>query len=162
MSAPARRSAAMSLGAAALAGLTAVGGFGWWVLLSPAGVGLLGVGLHHGSRRLLSAGAAALVLASVITGLAGGGPARLVVAVAAAAVAWDLGEHAIGLGEQLGRRADTRRLEFLHASAAVGVAAAAAGAVYVAFALSGGGRPLAALLLLLVGVMALLAAVRAH
>lgn len=150
----------MSLGAAALAGLTAVGGFGWWVLLSPAGVGLLGVGLHHGSRRLLSAGAAALVLASVITGLAGGGPARLVVAVAAAAVAWDLGEHAIGLGEQLGPGAATHRLEYLHAATSVGVATAATGGSYLAFALAGGGQPVDAFVLLLGGAMALLVALR--
>lgn len=160
MSAPARFSAGAALGAAGLAGVAAVGGSGWWVLLAPAGVALLAAGLRRPDRRLVTLGGASLACAAFVTGLAGGGPARLVVAVAAAFVAWDLGEHAITLGEQLGRRAATRRLEFLHAGATVGVATAAAGAAYVVFALSGGGRPVDALVLLLVGAMALLAALR--
>lgn len=84
-----------------------------------------------GSRTLVKLGVG-LVFCSVL--LAGFfqsvTPHVLLGATAASVVAWDAGEHAIGLGEQLGRSATTWRLELVHVGATGLVAVAAVGGVY--------------------------------
>lgn len=157
---PTRISASLALASAGMAAVTALGGSGWWIFLAPTGAVLVATGLHLRVRHVLAAGCASLVAAALVTALGGGAPMRPVFAVAAALVAWDLGEHAIALGEQLGRRADTARLELLHAAGSVAVATAGAGTASLGFLLARGGRPELALVSLLFGVIALLTALR--
>jgi hypothetical protein len=158
---PTRISASIAVVAAGLAAVTGLGGSGWLVLLAPLGAGIVAGALWRGRVPLLAVGCACLIGAALATGLAGGAPVRLVLSVAATFVAWDLGEHAVTLGEQLGRRAVTARLEFLHAAGAITVATVGGGIAYLSFLLAGGGQPLVALLFLLVGSFALLTALRA-
>ena len=86
----------------------------------------------------------------------------LVVLVGAggAVVAWDLLDNAISLGEQLGREADTRRTEVVHAGGSVAVALGVAAGSYGLYSVAGGGKPLSALVFLLVAVVALTSVLR--
>jgi hypothetical protein len=160
--APTRLGSALAVGAAGLAAVTGTGGSGGWVMLAPAGAVVVTGGLWRGDRRLVTAGCGALLCAALVTGLSGGAPARTVLAVAATMVAWDIGEHAVTLGDQLGRRANTWRLELLHAAVAVAVATGGVSVVSLSFLLGGGGHPLVALVALLVGSVALLTAIRSR
>jgi hypothetical protein len=94
------------------------------------GVLLLGAGLvpvrGQGSRRLVKLGAGLVLVGVMIAGIFRAVPAGTLVAGAAVAlVGWDLGEHAINVGEQMGRTASTWRAEGVHAVGAglVGVTA---------------------------------------
>jgi hypothetical protein len=152
---PTRLGASLAL----LAGLFGVLGTGLGVLAAAApglaGLLVLGAGLYRGSRRLVSAGAVVLLLGVLLAGIGGGPPAGLVVGTLGALLAWDYGENAITLGEQLGREADTRRAELVHAAAALGVGAVGSGVVYGVYLAASGGRPVTALVFLLIGVVLL-------
>lgn len=105
------------------------------VQLGPGMVGVvvLAAGLllpSAGSRRLVKAGAGLLFLSVLVVGivrrpslttLLGGGVLSV--------LAWDVGENAVGLGSQLGRRASTYRVETVHlgGTALVGVLALVGG-----------------------------------
>ena len=156
---PSKISTGLAVGAAGVAAVTGLGGSGGWIGLAPLGAAVVAVGLWRGDRRLLTAGCGALFCAALVTGLSGVAPARVVLSVGATLVAWDVGEHAITVGEQLGRRATTWRLELLHAAGTLAVATVGVGVVSLLFVLGGGGQPLVALLCLLVGVVALLTAI---
>jgi hypothetical protein len=97
-----------------------------------------------------------------VTGSSGGAPVRVVLSAATTLVAWDLGDHAVTLGDQLGRRATTWRLELLHAAGAIAVAAVGAGVGSLLFVGGAGGQPLGALVALLVGTVALLTVLRSR
>lgn len=105
--------------------------------------------------------AAAAVVGAAITGsTAGANPIAVVGAVALALVAWGTGEHAAGLGAQLGRDADTATVEYVRATGLVAVGTLATlGCValaYLAPPLSvGSDRALVALALLLAALVAL-------
>lgn len=155
-------SAGFTLGAAGVAGVAGLGGPGLTAAFAPLGTAFVAGGLWRRNRPALALGCASLVCAALFTGFVGTTPVRALVAVAAAFVSWGVGENAIALTEQLGSRADTRRLEVLHAAALTAVATAGVGLVYVAYTAATGGQPSTAVLLLSVGAMALLAALRTY
>ncbi|NHN58804.1 MULTISPECIES: hypothetical protein [Halorussus] len=104
------------LAAGAVLALSVAFGLGF-VPADAAGPALAGGGLF------LAAGFAGTVAAPLWVVLGG---------LVAALVVWDAGEFAAALGSEVGRRAETRRVELLHALAALsvgGVAALAAGAL---------------------------------
>lgn len=156
--------------AVGLAGLTAGVGLGFVhtagagerlrLLPGLVGVALVGTGVAPlggtGSRRLCKAGAAAAfvgVLAASVVNQLQVGPA--LVATAGTVLAWDFGEHAIGLGEQVGRDAATLPSELTHA---VGSLLAGGAAVFAGQAATGvgpSGLSLPALVLVLASVVAL-------
>jgi hypothetical protein len=105
-------------------------------------------------------GAVGLFGGVLLAGAQGGGPEALVLGLLGTVVAWDVGEHAVGLGEQLGREATTTRSELVHAAASLAVGAAGATLGYGVFLVAAGGQPTTALVFLLIGVVALAAAVR--
>jgi hypothetical protein len=85
------------------------------------GVALVGAAVAPlrgaGSRRLLKLGVAAVfvgVLAAGVLRALAVGPA--LVASVGAVLAWDLGEHAVGVGEHLGRAAGTLPIQVTHAA----------------------------------------------
>jgi hypothetical protein len=127
---------------------------------SALGVVLVGAGVFLGSRPLLTAGTAGLLLGLVIAGSAGAPPETLVTGVLFAVVSWDVGEHGIGVGEQLGRETDTTRVELVHAAASLVVGLLATVVGYGAYRAATGGQPVAALVFLLVGAVVLVAALR--
>jgi hypothetical protein len=159
--APPRLSIGMAT-AAALLGLVSV------ALASVAGAGVAAVGLAvvvvglvRGRRRWLTAGAVGLFAGVLVAGARGSPPEPLLVGLLGAALAWDVGEHGIGVGEQLGREADTTRVEVVHAAASTAVGTGGVVLGYGVFLVATGGQPVTALVFLLVGVVALVAALRA-
>lgn len=110
----------------------------------------------RGSRGLVRLGAVLLFVSMVAAGVLQA--ARLLELLAATVllvVTYDLGEHAIGLGEQLGRRADTLGAEATHGvgSLAVGAVAVLAGTAVPSLGVDG--LSLSGLLFLLVAVVGL-------
>ncbi|WP_425499573.1 DUF7519 family protein [Halogeometricum luteum] len=130
--------------------------------LAPAGVGVLvlAVGLFRASRRVVTVGAAALFLGVLYAGARGGAPEPLLLGALGTVVSWDAAEYAVGVGEQLGRDADTTRLTLVHTATTLAVGVVGAAVAYAVFLSVGGGQPVAALVLLLFGVVALVAALR--
>ena len=154
---PARFSGALAVGAAIIA-VVAAGRYS----VAGGAAGLTGLvalaaGLRVGRRVGVSVGAVGLVAGVVYGGVLGGRPLVLLVGVAAAAIAWDAGGTAVDVGAQLGREADTVRVELVHAAGSLAVGAATIGVGYAVYLTASGGQPMAALLLLLVAVVLLLA-----
>lgn len=87
------------------------------LLLTLFGFGCVVFGLVRRSRTLLGAGVGWFTIAAVF-GVVIGVPTELVlVAMVCAVLAWDAGQRALTLGEQLGQEATTTRLEVLHTAA---------------------------------------------
>jgi hypothetical protein len=121
---------------ALLVGTVAVGATlagGSVALVSLAGLVTLAAGLRRGERRVVTLGAAVLFGGVLLAGVFGAPPEPTLVAAAATVVAWDAGEHAVGLGRQVGRHAETGRAELVHAAGSALVASTAAAAAYLAF-----------------------------
>ncbi|RLM71420.1 hypothetical protein DVK05_01140 [Halorubrum sp. Atlit-8R] len=144
-------------GVAATAGLVAspVGG----ALLGVAALGFLAGSLRR-STRVLTWGAAVGVVGLAVAGYRGATAEPLLVAAVGLAVAWDVADHGVGLGEQVGRGARVRRNVAVHAGLSLLIGALAAGLVYGVSLAVGGGQPVAALALLLAGGIALISALR--
>jgi hypothetical protein len=123
------------------------------------GVALLGVGVGYGYRWLVDLGALGLLVATVLAGATGVEYVALLAAVGTV-LAWDLGNNAIGIGEQLGRDADTERAELLHAGATLSVGLLTAGTSYVVYQSAAGGQPVTAVFFLLLAAVALISSLR--
>jgi len=145
-----------ALGAATLGVVSAPAG-----AVAAVGVLLVGGGTLAGSRRALGWGAVSLVAATLLAGgVSGAGPGPLLVGGLSAALSWDLGEHAVGLGDQLGRETDATRNLATHAAGSISVGAVAAAVAFGVYAAAAGGQPVVALVFLLVGAIALVSALR--
>lgn len=155
---PARLSSTLAL----VAGLTALGAT---AILSPSGAAiaapglvLLLLGVVRGSRRAVTVGCFVLLLGALAGGVLGPESPAVLIAVAATVLAWDVGEHAINVGEQLGREADTTSGEVAHAAASTLIGAGAATLGYLLYISVAGGKPLTALVLLLFAAIVLTSA----
>ncbi|WP_233274761.1 DUF7519 family protein [Haladaptatus cibarius] len=125
------------------------------------GLVLVALGVVRGSRRLVTTGSFALLAGVLSGGLAAAPPELMIPGTMATVLAWDSGEQAINVGEQLGREADTRTLEIMHAAASTVVAISAGGVGYGMYLLGSGGQPMTALVFLLIAALALTSALRA-
>ncbi|WP_255197382.1 DUF7519 family protein [Halorarius litoreus] len=150
-------------------GLTLAAGLVAALALAPVvpaiGIGVLATGLfayalREQSRRTLGVAVAVLVVGLLVGGVYGTPPELLVISAAATVLAWDVGDNALSVGEQLGRRARTERLELVHAAASLAVAVVGAAFVYGVFRVAGGGQPLLAVFLLLFGATLIVAVLR--
>lgn len=159
---PARFSSAVAVGAALLAVLVVASFAPVIAPVGAVGVAVLAVGLYvRGSRRLVSIGAAGLFVAALVAAALGALAATpTLVAVAAAMIAWDVGQNAVGVGHQLGRHVPTRRAELVHAAGSLVVATAITVLTYVVYLIANDGQPAAALVSLLVGAVLLIWAFR--
>lgn len=155
---PPRAALAVVLLPGAVAALALLAG-GPAALAGALGLALLALGVRSGRRDAVGGGGLALLAGTLLAGAFGAGAAALLVAAGAGLVAWDTAEHAVGLGEQLGRRASVLRVVGVHAAASGLLAALGAGVSYAVFRLAGVGSPLA-LVLLLAGAVALLSVLR--
>lgn len=99
----------------------------WWGVSAGLYVGLRTRVLPARAGGFAVAAAATFVLAGTVT-FVGAAPSVLVGGVAIALVVWDLGEFAVGAGEEAGRRAPTTHGELVHVGAAFGLAAVAVAA----------------------------------
>ncbi|GAA0536305.1 DUF7519 family protein [Halorubrum ejinorense] len=134
---------------------------------NPIGGAALGVaalcflgGALRASTRPLTWGVGIGVVGLALAGYRGGSTEAVLVAGVGLAVAWDVADHGVGLGEQVGRGARVRRNVAVHAGSSLLVGALAAGLVYGVALAVGGGQPVAALALLLAGGIALTSALR--
>ena len=157
---PARLSSALSITAAAIAAGTSALASTVGLLLGGAGFLLVLVGVLRGSRRAITFGAVALLVAALLGGLASPAPHLLLPGVMATVLAWDIGEQAINVGEQLGRAAETTQLEAAHAAGSTVVAVGAGGLGYGIFLGASGGQPVTALVFLLLAAVVLTSALR--
>lgn len=128
-------------------------------LVGALGLGLLAVGTRAGRRDAVGGGGLALLAGTLLAGAFGAGPVALLVAAGAGLVAWDGAEHAVSLGEQVGRRAGVTRAAGVHTAGIGLLVALGAGVAYGVFRLAGPGVPLA-LVLLLAGAVVLLRVLR--
>lgn len=159
---PARLSAHVAMGAGVVAALTSAP---FALLALPFGVGglaMLAAGLYVAeSRTWVSVGAGGIFSGGLLAGAFGGVTAELLlISVIGVMVAWDVGQNAISIGEQLTAATHTRRLELVHAGATAVVATLAAGLAYGVYVAGTGGQPAPALALLLIGAVVLLWVVR--
>lgn len=155
---PARLSSGLSVGAGGVA--VAAAGTSLGGAIGSAGLVLLAVGAILGTRRAVTIGALTAFGGVVASGALGAGPEPTLIGTAAAVLAWDFGEQAINLGEQLGREARTRNAELVHAanSTLVGVVGVTIG--YGLFLAAAGGQPVTALVVLLAAALLIAAALR--
>jgi len=121
--------------------------------LPSAGAAVLGlvvlpIGVLRGSRLLHRLGAAALFSGVLLAGAAGTPPVTMLVAAGAAVVAWDAGEHGLGLGRQLGTAATMGRSQVVHTGATVVVGMVVAGVGYGVYTIARTGQPTTAVVLL--------------
>lgn len=122
--------------------------------LGLGGIAILASGLlGEASRTRVTFGAAGLFLSVLVAGGFGTPVEFLLVSMIGTVLAWDYGQNAISLGEQIGRHSDTQRNEIVHASMSAIVATVAAGLGYAVFMVAGGGRPVSALLMLVAAVV---------
>lgn len=117
-------------------------------------------GLFRRSARLLSWGAGVGLVGITVAGYLGGAVEPLLVGGVALAFAWDVADHGLSVGEQVGREARTRRNVAVHAGTNLLVGGLAVGVAYGVSVAAGGGRPIAALALLLFGGVVLASAFR--
>lgn len=157
-----RRPARLSRGLAVGAGLVAVAASGAysWGALGVGGLALLvlGAGLVRGRDAAVTLGAVGLFAGAVVAGVRGAPAAAVLVATAASVLAWDAGRTATSVGRQLGRAADTRRVEAVRAGGSLVVGLATAGVGYGVFRTATGGQPVAALLFALLAAVLLVVA----
>ena len=152
-----RRPTRLSSFAAVLASVAAVvaGSLGGPAGTSIGFVGLLvlGLGLHRGISGAVDIGAGLVFLGVLFGGLQGAPVEATVLGAVAAVVGWDLGTSAVELGSQLGREADTRRLEGVHLLSTLSVGLLTATVGYGAYVFGAGGQPAGAVVLLLLSVL---------
>lgn len=153
---PARPSAWFALtGAVVAVGATAPSIVG--VVPALGGVVGLFVALRRGSHRALVWGVSGLFGGVLLAGVVGVPSIVLVIAAIGTVVAWDSGEHALGLGDQLGDAGPTTRSQLVHGASTAAVATVAGIGSYALYLVGTGGRPTVALVLLLAGALALVA-----
>lgn len=130
------------------------------VMIGVAGLGLLLVGLVRANRTGATIGSLALFAGSIVAGAGNAPVAVTLFAIVVSVLAYDFTTTGIDLGDQLGREADTRRLELVRIglTTAVGVVAGTSG--YAVFLLGTGGQPVSVLAVLLLAVVILLLALR--
>lgn len=130
-----------------------------------AGLGLL-VGAvaplrGRGSRLLVKVGTGGLFLCVVFAGLFREAELSLLLLAGAGTVlAWDGGDYAIGVGEQLGRQARTWRLETAHLLASALVSAIAVASVLLAQRVADNQLSLASFVLTFLAALVMLGALR--
>lgn len=109
-----------------------------------------------GSRWLVKLGAGLVFVAVLAAALFHLAPlVRLLGGVVGAVLAWDAADNAIGIGQQLGRRAETVRIEAVHLAGTAAVGVAGVAAAVVVRGLSVGAVSLEAFVLLLAAVVLL-------
>lgn len=143
----------LALAAAALGAVLAIP-------LGALGLLALAVGVTRSARTWVSVGAGGLFLGVAVAGVEGAPPEPLLVGAVGAVVAYDAGTNAVEVGRQLGRAASTGRAEAVHAAASLLVGALAVAVGYGVYRAATGGQPVTALALLLLGVVALVSALR--
>ena len=125
-----------------------------------AGLLALAVGLTVASQRVIGVGGTLLLVGVLAGGYTGAPPEPLLVSALTGVLAFDAATNTLSIGTQLGRESSTMGAELVHSAASLGFGATATVLGYGVFAAAGGGQPLAALLLLAGGAVALVTGLR--
>ncbi|MUW14039.1 hypothetical protein GJ633_04720 [Halorubrum sp. CBA1125] len=126
--------------------LGASGFYSWGALVAGTlGLLLLLSGLVRGSNAAVTVGAFGLFLGGVTAGVQSAPTVPVLVSVTFAVLAWDAGGNAISIGRQLGREADTIRIEVTHVAASGLVGVVTVGLGYGLYRTGTGEQPVAAL-----------------
>lgn len=157
---PATASSVLATAAAGLAVLTSATSI---LAMGVAAFGFLGVvaglfTLH--SRRAVAVGTGVVFVGVVLSGVLGNPSPLLVLGAIAAVIAFDLGENAFSLGNQLSAETDTVRGELVHAAASVIVGILVVGIAGIVYVAAVEGLSYGALSFLLLGGVLLLWGIR--
>lgn len=157
---PAQHSSLVAgFGAVVAFGLSAF--YSWLALaIGAVGLALVLVGLFRGLYTAVTVGAFGLFVGAVLAGVETTAVGPVLISVTAAVLAWDIGTNAISVGEQLGRAADTRRLEAVHIAASTGVGVVTCSIAYGLYVTGTSDQPLTALFFLLIAAVLLLESLR--
>lgn len=152
---PPRLSQALGFGAGVL-GMALTAPFaGLAIPFGLAGILMLAFSLF-GSYAIgwLTVGTAMILLGSLIAGASGVvSPELMLVAVGATIFAWDVGQHGIVLGDQIGRQSQTDRAVAVHAAATALIVGLVSGWVYLVYLFGGDGYPASAVSIVVVGIV---------
>jgi len=108
------------------------------------------------SRGWLTVGTGLVLVGTVVTGVYGAVPPALMLAsVGATILGWDVGQHGIVIGEQLGRSPRSRRIQVVHAATSAIVIGGISAVAYLVYLFAGDGRPAQAVALVVLGVIVL-------
>lgn len=135
--------------------------YSWHALVIGAvGLILVFIGLISGLYATITIGAFGLFVAAILAGIQTTAVGPVLVSVTAAVLTWDIGSNGISIGTQLGREADTRRLETVHVLASTGVGVVASSIGYGLYMTGTSDQPITALFLLLIAAFLLLESLR--
>lgn len=150
---PPRLGLVIAFGLIAISAGLAGSGSGLTLALAVIAFALLVGGLFVGIEPLLTAGAVVLFLSHIARMGLGGDMELSILGAIFAVAAWDIGEYTHDLGHYVGREAKSTHAVLAHSMASLmaGILPVAVG--YVVFSLSPGGRPLSALVLLLLAAV---------
>lgn len=150
----------IAFGFALLAAAFAGSGSGLSLFLAGLGLALLVGGLFIEIEPLLTSGAVLLFLAQLVR-VGGGGDLELsILGAAFAIVAWDVGEHTHSLAGYVGRSGRSRHAILTHTGLGLLVGLVPVGVGYLVYSLAPGGRPLSALVLLLLAALFVIVSLR--
>ena len=155
---PSRGSVVIAGAAGSFAVAASVPGGPTPTLLALVGVVALLAGVWTARHRIVDGGALVTFGGVVAAALSSAGAMSVVFGAVATVVAWDSGTNAVTLSDQVGRGADTGRVETLHAlfSAAVGVVGG--GLAFVLFRVGPTRQPVTTLFVLLLAAAVLVVA----
>jgi hypothetical protein len=122
------------------------------------GLAVVAAAVRYGRRFGVTFGAGLFFVGVLLAGTSGVETHYLLVTMAGAVLTWDAGQYVVGVTDQLGQDADTRRLTLMHVAGMTLVVTVAGTLGMAVFRFSTGGQPLLALVLLLAGVLGLLVA----
>lgn len=150
----------IALGLALLAAAFAGSGSGLSLFLAGLGLALLVGGLFIEIEPLLTSGAVLLFLAQLVRVGAGGDLELSILGAVFAIVAWDAGEYTHGLGQYVGRSGRSRHAILTHTGLGLLVGLVPVGVGYLVYSVAPGGRPLSALVLLLLAALFVIVGLR--
>ncbi|MFC7029042.1 hypothetical protein ACFQJ5_17670 [Halomicroarcula sp. GCM10025324] len=157
---PAPLSRSVSLGVAVVAWATS-GLYSWAALaVGTAGLLLLVIALLRGLRAAVPLGTFGLFIGAIAAGIQGAPVLPVLLGVTCAVLAGDIGNSSISIGNQLGRAADTTRLETVRVATSITVGVLTAGVGYGLYRSGTSGQPVVALGFLLVAAFLLVETLR--
>lgn len=155
--APTRLSSWAAVSAAVVA-VTSSGFYSWPALVVGTLGGLVLVGgLVRGVTATVTLGAFGLFVSALVAAPRSAPAVPILISVTATVLAWDSAGRAISIGTQLGRDANTVRLEAVHLAASLVVGVCTVGVGYGIYRAGTGGQPGAVVLFLLIAALLLLA-----
>lgn len=124
------------------------------------GLLLIAAGVFSSRSGPVTAGVLVQVAGLILAGLNGLSPTAVLFGLATALIAWDTGQFAITVGEQVGVENVSMRTELIHAGATALVVGATAVVAHGIFSVVADGQPFAALAALAVAALLLVLAIR--